>query len=226
MIETFESRIEKHQPLVVSIASRIHRRLPRFIPYEDVLSCGQIGLAQAARTYRPQPDAKFSTYAYYRITGAIFDGLARMNWTTRAEYRRYKSLQMANSAIEAGADSDNDSSDPEKNANWFANTVDNLAVVYLFSAADSENPVEERLVGNDDDPGAQAETNELSQKLREAISTLPSDEQDLIRLAYFDGLSLAEAASQLNKSRSWGSRTHAKVLKTLGSQIMGSGVKT
>jgi RNA polymerase sigma factor for flagellar operon FliA len=226
MIETFESRIEKHQPLVVSIANRIHRRLPRFIPYDDVLSCGQIGLAQAARTYQPQPNAKFSTYAYYRITGAIFDGLSRMNWTTRAEYRRYKSLQMANSAIESESTDDNDSSDPEKNATWFANTVDNLAVVYLFSAADTENPVEERLVGKDDDPGVKAETNELSQRLKEAISTLPSDEQNLIRLAYFEGLSLAEAASQMNKSRSWGSRTHAKILKTLGSQIMGSGVKT
>lgn len=211
--------------MVISIAGRIHRRLPRFIPYDDVLSCGQIGLTQAARTYQPQPNAKFSTYAYYRITGAIFDGLSRMNWTTRAEYRRYKSMQMANSVIESETTRREDCSDPEKNATWFADTVDSLAVVYLFSAADAENPIENQLVGNDDDPGTKAETNELSQKLREAISTLPSDEQNLIRLAYFDGLSLAEAASQLNKSRSWGSRTHAKILKTLGSQIMGSGVK-
>jgi RNA polymerase sigma factor for flagellar operon FliA len=225
MIETFESRIEKHQPLVISIANRIHRRLPRFIPYDDVLSCGQIGLAQAARTYQPQPNAKFSTYAYYRITGAIFDGLSRMNWTTRAEYRRYKSMQIANSVLESETAND-DSSDPEKNATWFADTVDNLAVVYLFSAADTENPIENRIVGKDDDPGARAETNELSQKLAEAISTLPRDEQQLIRLAYYDGLSLAEAANQMNKSRSWGSRTHAKILKTLGHQIMGSGVKT
>lgn len=225
MIETFESRIEKHQPLVISIANRIHRRLPRFIPYEDVLSCGQIGLTQAARTYQPQPNAKFSTYAYYRITGAIFDGLSRMNWTSRAEYRKYKSQQMANSVVENETTRD-DSDDPEKNATWFANTVDNLAVVYLFSAADTENPIENQLEGNDDDPGAQAETNELSLKLKEAISTLPSDEKKLIQLAYFEGHSLAEAASQMNRSRSWGSRTHAKILKTLGGQLMGSDVKT
>lgn len=222
MIETFESRIEKHQPMVMSIATRIHKRLPRFIPYEDVLSCGQIGLAQAARTYQPQPGAKFSTYAYYRISGAIYDGISRMNWTTRAEYRRYKGMQMANAVNEAGADNA-DSDDPEKNAKWFADTVDNLAVVYLFSAADSENPIENELAGAKDDPGENAETNELSAKLRDAIATLPADEQQLIQLSYFDGLSLAEAAGKLNKSRSWGSRTHARILKSLGNQLMGTG---
>ncbi len=225
MIETFESRIENHQAMVISIASRIHKRLPRFIPYDDVLSCGQIGLAQAARTYVPQPNAQFSTYAYYRIRGAIFDGLSRMNWSTRSEYRRYKAMQMANSVVETNSSND-DCSDPEKNANWFANTVENLSVVYLFSAADTDNPIENQLVGNDDDPGEQAETKELSGLLAAALKTLPREEQRLIQLSYFEGLSLAEAAKKLNKSRSWGSRTHAKILKTLGGQIMGAGVET
>lgn len=211
--------------MVISIASRIHKRLPRFIPYEDVLSCGQIGLAQAARSYQPQPNAQFSTFAYYRITGAIFDGLSRMNWTTRAEYRRYKAMQMANSVAESNSPGD-DSSDPEKNANWFASTVENLSVVYLFSASDAENPIENQLVGNENDPEAQAETKELTELLGAALKTLPDEERQLIQLAYFDGLSLAEAARKLNKSRSWGSRTHAKVLKTLGKQIIGSGVET
>ena len=225
MIETFEERIEKHQPMVISIASKIHKRLPRFISYEDVLSCGQIGLTQAARTYQPQPKAKFSTYAYYRIRGAIFDGLSRMNWTTRAEYRRYKAMQMANAAVESNG-KDDDSSDPEKNANWFVDTVQNLSTVYLFSAADTENPIENQLVGNDEDPSERAETKELTEKLSVALATLTSEEQQLIQLTYFQNLSLAEAAKKLDKSRSWGSRTHAKILKTLGGQLMGSQVES
>jgi RNA polymerase sigma factor for flagellar operon FliA len=221
MIETFESRIEKNQALVVSIANQIHKRLPRFIQLEDVLSYGQIGLAQAARTYQPQPGTKFSTYAYYRITGAIYDGISRMNWTTRAEYRRHKAMQMANEAREAEAKND-DSNDPEENAKWFSGQVENLAVVYFFSAADTENPIENELAGSDDDPGDRAESKEMNELLRQAISTLPNEEQQLIQLAYFEGHSLAEAAKQLNKSRSWGSRTHAKILKSLGSELMGN----
>ena len=225
MIDTFESRIEKHQPLVISIASQIHKRLPRFITYEDVLACGQVGLTQASRTYQPQPGTQFSTYAYYRIKGAIYDGLARMNWTTRAEYRKYKAMKMASAATESNSNS-SESSDPEKNAEWFSGTVEDLAVVYVFSVADQDNPIENQLVSTDADPEEAASTKELCEKVREAVSTLPDDEQQLIQMTYFEGLSLAEAAAKLDRSRSWGSRTHAKILKTLGGQLIGTQVQS
>ncbi len=220
-METFESRIENHQPLVISLAQQIHKRLPRFITYDDVVSYGQVGLAQASRTYQPQPGTKFSSYAYYRIKGAIYDGIARMNWTTRAEYRKYKAMQMANAAVAANSD---DSTEPsqESDARWFANNVESLAMVYVFSSADSENPFENQLLGDDVAPDEAAENNELSQKLHEAIKNLPDDEKQLVTLTYFEGQSLAEAASQLGKSRSWGSRTHARILKTLGSELLGT----
>ena len=220
-METFESRIENHQPLVISLAQQIHKRLPRFITYDYVVSYGLVGLAQASRSYQPQPGTKFSSYAYYRIKGAIYDGIARMNWTTRAEYRKYKAMQMANAAVAANSD---DSTEPsqESDARWFANNVESLAMVYVFSSADSENPFENQLLGDDVAPDEAAENNELSQKLHEAIKNLPDDEKQLVTLTYFEGQSLAEAASQLGKSRSWGSRTHARILKTLGSELLGT----
>ena len=220
-METFESRIENHQPLVISLAQQIHKRLPRFITYDDVVSYGQVGLAQASRTYQPQPGTKFSSYAYYRIKGAIYDGIARMNWTTRAEYRKYKAMQMANATVAANSD---DSTEPsqESDARWFANNVESLAMVYVFSSADSENPFENQLLGDDVAPDEAAENNELSQKLHEAIKNLPDDEKQLVTLTYFERQSLAEAASQLGKSRSWGSRTHARIRKTLGSELLGT----
>ena len=221
-METFKERIEKHQPLVMSIAKQIHKRLPRFITFEDVLSYGQVGLTQASRTYQPQPGTKFSSYAYYRISGAIYDGIARMNWTSRAEYRRYKALREANSVAESnsgGADCD----DPEKDARWFSNTVENLAVVYVFSSADDDNPIENQLAGDNDPPEDIAERNELCGKLHHAIGGLADDEQQLVQLTYFQGQSLAEAAKSLGRSRSWGSRTHAKILKTLGTELLGAG---
>ena len=222
MIESVESLIEQHQPLVVSIASRIHKRLPPFITFDDVLSCGQVGLAQAAQTYQPQPGAKFSTYAYYRISGAIYDGLSRMNWSTRAEYRKYKARQMANEVVESNEEQ-TDNTNQEQNAKWFVNTVENLSTVYLFSASDPDNPIENQLEADDQGPEQRAENNELSQRLHEALSQLPEEERNLIQLSYFENMSLAEAAKKLNKSRSWGSRTHAKIIKTLGSQLLGTG---
>lgn len=220
-METSQTRIADHQALVVSLAKQIHKRLPRFITYEDVLSYGQVGLAQAARTWQPQPGTKFSSYAYYRIKGSIYDGIARMNWTTRAEYRRHKAMQMANSAVESNADDSGDE-EPEKVARWFSSTVENLAMIYVFSSADSENSIESSLLGDDVSPDEAAENNELCQKLHEAIKKLPEDEKQLVTLTYFEGQSLAEAAKQLGKSRSWGSRTHARILKVLAGDLIGT----
>ena len=207
MIETFESRIEEHQPLLLSIVKRIYKRLPRFIPYEDVLSCGQLGLAQAARTYQPQPGAKFSTYAYYRISGAIYDGLSRMNWSSRTEYRKYKAMQNASDAL-ASRDGKKPGSDPEDYARWFAESVENLSMVYLFSSADTENPIENQIPSEDDDPRQAIERKELVEKLNRIIATLPADEEKFIRLVYFEGLSLAETAKK-NGQESVLGKSHA-----------------
>ena len=220
MIETFETRIEDSQPMLLSIVKRIHKRLPPFILYEDVLSCAQLGLAQAARSYQPQPGAKFATYAYYRITGAVFDGIARMNWSTRSEYRKYKAMQNSNNAQQQ-TEENHPKTDGESNAKWLVDSVENLSMVYLFSSADSENPIEQQLPGGDIDPAKSAESKELTEKLNAAISKLPTLEQKFIRMVYFEGLSLAEAAEKTaGKSRSWGSRLHNKILKFLGTQMM------
>lgn len=220
MIETFETRIENNQPMLISIVNRIHKRLPPFILYEDVVSCAQLGLAQAARSYQPQPGAKFATYAYYRITGAIFDGIARMNWSSRSEYRKYKAMQAANNAMTATNDSRPDG-DGEGNAKWLVDSVENLSMVYLFSSADSENPIEEQLESEDVDPVKHVESKELTEKLNAAITKLPTQEQKFIRMVYFEGLSMAEAAEKIaGKSRSWGSRLHNKILKFLGTQMI------
>lgn len=219
MIETFEEKIEKNQPLLMSIAKRIHKRLPRFISFEDVFSCGQLGLAQAARTYQPRPNAKFSTFAYYRISGAIYDGLSKMNWTSRAEYKRYKAARLANESLQAGAGNSIPDS-PDEYASWLVESVDSLAMIYMFSGSDEENSIENQLVGNDDDPRAVAESKELSELVGKALATLPSEEEQLIRMTYFEGMSLAEAAKRLGKSRSWGSRTHARILKSLSAQLL------
>ena len=222
MIETFESRIEDNQPLLISIVNRIHKRLPPFILYEDVLSYGQVGLAQAARTYQPQPGAKFSTYAYYRISGAIYDGIARMNWSSRVEYRKYRAMQNANEVLSSTNDSYS-GSDSDDNAKWFADSTENLFVVYSFSASDPENPIENQIAGDEDSPMEVAETNELVEKLREVVGRLPDEERQLIQYVYFDGLSLSEAAEKIGgKSRSWGSRLHAKILGSLSNQLLHS----
>jgi len=65
--------IQENVELVSRIASEF--RGHKSIPYEDIEAEGMLGLVQAARTWEGR--AKFSTFAIYRIRGAIGDLLRK-----------------------------------------------------------------------------------------------------------------------------------------------------
>lgn len=75
-----EHWIEQCQGLVRSLAVRIHRKLPACIELDDLIAYGELGLLEAAQSFDPRRGCQFSTFAYYRIRGAIYDGAAKMGW--------------------------------------------------------------------------------------------------------------------------------------------------
>ncbi len=231
-----DALVAAHQGLVISIANSIYRRVPRHIPKEDLISYGQVGLVQAARTFRPQPDTEFSTYAYYRISGAIYEGLTRMNWTSRAEYRRRKAEAAANevllqdavsqnamsqNAVSQSAVSQRRSGSSADIATWIDATVKQLSAVFVLSQMPDSD-------GRDDDPTdpgqgpLQAVVGvEMQQMVNQAVAGLPVEAQQLIRLVYFEDYSLAQAAQAMGKSRSWASRFHGAILEKLATRLTG-----
>jgi RNA polymerase sigma factor (sigma-70 family) len=64
--------VEEHLPLVRSIALR-YRDLG--LPVEDLVQEGSIGLLQAIDSFDPGCGASFSTYAFWRVRGAITHAL-------------------------------------------------------------------------------------------------------------------------------------------------------
>ena len=59
--------IEECQGLVRSLALQIKTKAPASIELDDLISYGQIGLAEAARDFDPDRGFRFSTFAYYRM---------------------------------------------------------------------------------------------------------------------------------------------------------------
>ena len=98
---TLDRLIEESLGLVRSLASQIHRKGPPNVDLEDMIAYGQIGLAEAAHDFDPSRGNQFSTYAYYRIRGAIYDGLAKMSWFGRAQYQQARYDRMANETLRA-----------------------------------------------------------------------------------------------------------------------------
>jgi RNA polymerase sigma factor (sigma-70 family) len=70
-------------PQVRYLARRIHERLPRHVPLEDLVHAGVIGLIDALNKFDRSKHVQFGSYAKFRIRGAIIDSLREMDWGPR-----------------------------------------------------------------------------------------------------------------------------------------------
>jgi RNA polymerase sigma factor FliA len=215
--------IEEGQGLVHSLASRIHLNLPVRVDLDDLVSYGQLGLAEAAREFDPARGVQFTTFAYYRIRGAIYDGVSKMSWTSRARLNRLRYLQRANEVLQQEEESEGageaSRGSLQDEANWFSRVTEKLAVVYLASQATDEEGHSRLLETADKPMPSPMEVREVNARLHALIDALPLDASRLIRTIYFDGLTLTEAAQQLGISKSWASRVHARTLDNLAQSL-------
>lgn len=217
--------IEQGQPLVYSIAARIHRSVPVRVDLDDLIAYGELGLAEAARDFDAEQGVKFTSFAYYRIQGAIYDGLAKMTWTSRARYRRLRYMQMANETL-AQERQRTGTGRLADEASWLGDVTEKLGVVYLASQSADDSSLRDSAI---EDANAlsivvQVAQREIIEKLRGLLQILPTVEQRLIHEVYFEGATIQDAATSLGISKSWASRLHAKALEQLARALERAGV--
>ena len=82
-VEMSDQLLLEQLPQVKYIARRIHERLPQHVPFDDLLHAGIVGLMDALHKYDPTKNVRFSSYAKFRIRGAILDSLRDMDWSPR-----------------------------------------------------------------------------------------------------------------------------------------------
>lgn len=216
-VHTIDQLVAECQGLVRHLVQQIRARTPAWVETDDLISYGQLGLVQAAHDFDPKRGVKFSTFAFYRIRGAIFDGVNKLMWFRKARDPEVKYNQMADSVIQStvkDSPSTESQDDLGREASWFSQVANSLAVVYL-AAADSDHSadvVDESAPA----PWSGMVERETSVKLRQAMESLPEDAAALVRAVYYEDRTLQEAADRLGISKSWASRLHARALEQLG----------
>lgn len=219
-IDTSDKRAicEQYTPYVRSIAGKIKKTVSKEIEFDDLVEYGMIGLLEAADRYDPSHGANFMTFAYYRIRGAIYDGLRGMGWMSRSEYAKARFEERANEYLAelamAEASGEQAPENPfEMAVQDLASAVQGLAAVYLTSLDGSEG----MQIEDTQSPGAE-ESLGLEQArglVRETIKKLNDQERQLLELYYYKEMSLQEVGEQLGLSKSWTSRLHARVIDKL-----------
>ena len=202
-----DSLVENNQGLVYHLALRIHRRLPVKQDLDDLIGYGMIGLVEAAKKYQPNRGIEFTTFAYPRVNGSIYDGVSKLSWMSRS---RYKRLMKERARLEAeSAEGDG--------ANSTANTSTSEELINVSSL----DPESAQALAVDEDDNASAHVAKIEEKniLGNLIEELPNREKRLITIVYIEGLTLQEASERLGISKSWASRMHRKTLTHLANEM-------
>jgi RNA polymerase sigma factor for flagellar operon FliA len=211
-----DALIEQHRPYVRALALEIIRSLPPNVELDELIACGYLGLVEAAERYDPRYGASFQTFAYYRIRGAIYDGLRKMGPLSRTEYSRQRFAANANDIVQSVVDDEygraNVSLNVDDEIASVKGLIDDLLPVFLLSLDDDNPPL---VV--DETPNAEAmlEKNDLIAYTRGLISQLQDDDRFVIEQVYFKNRPLVEIAQELKVSKSWGSRLHARAIRNL-----------
>lgn len=211
--------VKKYGSYVQGIARKIKRTLSSQIEYDDLVSYGMKGLFEAAERFDPTRGANFTTFSYYRIRGAIYDGLRGMGWVNRSEYQKIRFEERANQYLETKANErlhrpGSIGRKQEDEINELGQQVSHLVTIFITSMENiAEDELEDKQTQKQD---SLVEEKQMQALLGTALQKLPEKDRKLIELYYFKAMSLEEVGKQLGLSKSWTCRKHATVIEHLG----------
>src|SRR5438876_8969582 len=95
-----EDILRRYLPLVRRVVQRLAVRKPPHIELDDLVSWGIVGLLDAIEKYDPKKEALFSTYAQFRIRGAILDHLRSLDWVPRSVRQKAALIEKVSHRLE------------------------------------------------------------------------------------------------------------------------------
>ena len=184
---------------------------PVSAPRDELIAAGMAGLVEAASRFDPTRGAQFTTFAYYRVRGAVFDHIRR--YASQSTFMRARAMAEAamDDAIETSlAGRKREPGDGNADAAAALSQIIDLAAVSFTMAECSQALVSEASVGAT--PEDQVSQYEAATAVREALEELPEKERTLMTGVYLEGKTIEEAGATLGLSKSWASRLHARAL--------------
>jgi RNA polymerase sigma factor for flagellar operon FliA len=215
--------VEQHLELVRAIARKVKKTVGSSIALDDLVAYGSQGLVEAAERFDARPGVAFATFAYYRIRGAMFDGLRTMGWYSRADYARYRAEERANEYLQSHADREGTPEgagaaakpDSAEVLAAVAQVLSGVAAVHITSLEAASTMPDETFAA----PDAAIDTGRLGKRVREAVKRLPERERQLMELYYFGEKNLVEAGVVMGLSKSWACRLHARAVELLRAEL-------
>lgn len=226
-----DALLRENLNLVHHVARQLSRALAAPADFDELVSCGTIGLMNALAAFEPQRGLAFSTFAVPRIRGAILDELRRQDHVPRSIRRKTRDISHARETLTRifgrGA------SDQEVAEHlgidlgtlwrWQTDTESAVHVSLDHSASDPDGAgVSPEFIATDEDDSAEESVNREQERelLKQALRRLKDQERIVLTLYYFEELKLHEIADVLHLTESRVSQIRTKALGRLRTELV------
>jgi RNA polymerase sigma factor FliA len=217
-------RIAAGLPFVESLARRVAASMPHSIELGDLVQDGMIGLIDAACRFDEGRGIKFETFAERRVRGAMIDALRRDAWprgvrrqrreleTAREELRRELGAEpsLADLAARVG-------SDEVRLGRTIVriNTIESTSPLSAGEHVDSASLPAALVPSEPQAPDKAYEQQEVRDRIRAAIASLPPRERKVIGLYYYAEATMKQIGAEIGVNESRVSQLHARAVSRL-----------
>lgn len=222
--------VSDHLGLVHHIARRMQRQLSTEASLDDLVSAGSVGLLSAAENFDPARGLAFSTFAMPRIRGAILDDLRSQDQVPRSVRRKARAMTEARAKVTQRAG--HDITEREVAAelgvgvetiwDWRADVAaaDRVSIE-AHSASTDDNGCAWQFAADDEAADETVAREDLAEKLRTALETLPARERQVLALYYYEDLTQQQIAQVLHVTESRVSQLRTQAIKRLRNSAAG-----
>ncbi len=218
-----EELIKSYLPLVKKVVHRLSGRLPKDVDLREMLNSGIIGLVDALEKYDPKHETDFSTYAQFRIRGAILDSFRSQDWLPRSLRFKSHKIEAAYQRIEQRLGRP---ATDEEVSGELGLSVDDLqkllgevgSIVMLsfeelgFGHGEERFQADEWLASKTPDPLNKLLGGEKVGLIARSLDRLPEKERLVISLYFYEELNLKEIGEILGVTESRASQIRSRAL--------------
>ncbi len=226
-----EQLINNFLPLVKKVVHRLAGRLPNDVDIKEMLNSGIIGLVDALEKYDPRHETNFTTYAQFRIRGAILDSFRSQDWAPRSLRHKASKIESAYQKLEQElgrpAEDAEVAKELEISIEAFQKMLTEVGSVVMLSFEElGFGHGEERFVGEEQafssqtpDPLSDLLNSERVSIVARALDRLPEKEKLVICLYFYEELNLKEIGDVIGVTESRASQIRSRALIRLRSYL-------
>lgn len=216
--ETINDTIVEHMYIVEQETRKILRRGVIHHEYNDLYQLGMIGLIEAAHRFDHQFQCSFSVYARIRVQGSIIDAMRKKDWVPRSVRKRAKEY---NEAVQYLTNKFNRPPTKKEICSYINLPLEKLdshtklcmitPLISIEERGDNPLPIDDKGICVQEFMIKKEESSQLHTCLRE----LTQQEQQLIKMYYFEDKSMKAIAQEFGVSESRICQLHGAIKKKL-----------